>query len=170
MTDPELYRTAIHEAGHAVAFIRLFPDRDGSHVTIDPHDGSLGAFYAEDVAFTEMSVSEADAERQFLNHAVYCCAGYAAVLAAGEPDELALRGCGQDFEQAGRFLDEGKRIAVALMAQPKNVTTVKFLADELMRWKTIPWEHAEVAVGVGDGECTMEEYRQYLSMLELFSV
>jgi hypothetical protein len=50
------------------------------------------------------------------------------------------------------------------MAQPGNIAAMKFLADELIRQKTLPWEQVEVAVQAGDGECTVEEYRQYLAL------
>ncbi len=66
MTD-ELYRTAIHEAGHAVAFIRLFPNQYGHTVTIEPDGGSLGTFSAEDVSFVEACATQAEAQKQFLN-------------------------------------------------------------------------------------------------------
>ncbi len=166
MTDPELYRTAIHEAGHAVAFVRLFPGRYGDTVTIEPEAGNLGAFTAEDVSFVEASATEDDARQQFLNHAVYCCAGYAAVLATGEPEHVAVRGCELDFEQAEPFLEEGKRIATALMSQPGNVKAVKMLADELLQRRTMIWDLTAVLIDVADGEATPEDYQGFLAFMQ----
>lgn len=165
MTDPELLRTAIHEAGHAVAFVRLFPDRYGIDLTIELDGESLGSMDSENIADASPEMSDIEAKQHLLNYAVFRCAGFAAVLATGEPEEIAQLGCGDDFEQAGGFLDEGKRIAVALMAQPSNIKAVKHLAEELMRRRTMIWDLVTLSIDFADGEATSEEYQGFLALM-----
>ncbi len=167
----DLHHTAIHEAGHAVASIRLFPNGHGDTLTIqlDPDAGTTGHFRAEDVSFAEISVPEEEAETRFLNHAVYCCAGYGAVLAATQDIRSAETGCEPDFEESGRFLDEGKAKAAELMSRPENVQAVKYLADELLSFGALDWEQVVVAVSVPDGEATEQEYRDFLSIRKIMA-
>jgi ATP-dependent Zn protease len=86
--------TAIHEAGHAVAFSRLFPARNLGNVSIIPdHDeGFAGACSSEGLWGDED-------EEHLADHDTYVCAGYAAVLTAGYSEEEAAAGCENDFEE-----------------------------------------------------------------------
>ena len=46
MEEQEL-KTAIHEAGHEIAFHRLFPKHDSIGLTVEPDDDSSGAHFSE---------------------------------------------------------------------------------------------------------------------------
>lgn len=167
--DSELRKTALHEAGHCVAFIRLFPNRYGVSVTIVPNEGLdlLGLFLAESVDFPigdsepEMTAFHAELELQ----ALCCCAGYAAMIAAGFSQQEAEEGCEIDFYNAKKFSrrpETSKKNAVDLMRQEKNIRAVGRIADELLIRKTIDYDVTEVLVDLIDGETTEEEYRLFV--------
>ena len=84
--------TAIHEAGHAVAWNRLFSDRYMGSVSIIPNheDGLAGMCEGEGLWGNED-------DRHLADHDTYGCAGYAAVLAAGYSEDEAAAGCESDF-------------------------------------------------------------------------
>jgi len=158
MTD--LKQTAIHETGHAVAFYRLFGDaaRYGHTLTIEPHEDLLGSHGAEDLVFHGVGELTAEQRLAFENEAIYSCAGYAAVLAAGYSDEAALAGCESDFDKAERAcdapLDASKEKAVKLMTLPENTSAVARVAGELLSQSTLEWDEVEILIAVADGEAT----------------
>ena len=149
--------TAIHEAGHAVAFSRLFPTRDLGKVSIIPdHDeGFAGACSSE-------GLWGAEDEEHLANHDTYGCAGYAAVLVAGYSEEEAAAGCESDFEEVFGDLDAAKARAIDLMRQPSNLKAVKRLADELVLRKELHPDHVDYLIGLADGELPENEYLQLL--------
>lgn len=149
--------TAIHEAGHAVAFSRLFPSRQLSKVSIIPdHDeGFAGACSSEGLWGNE------DVEH-LANHDVYGCSGYAAVFAAGNSEEEAAAGCESDFEEVFGDLNAAKARALDLMRQPSNLKAVKRVADELVLRKALHPDHVDLLIGVADGELPEREYLQLL--------
>ena len=164
MADEKL-KTATHEAGHAVAFARLFPDLVCGGVSIEPdhEEMTLGRHFGEEMAmFADTPDEQADAH--FQNWAVYCCAGYAAVLVTGYTETQAAGGCESDFEGAGRFLEIGKQKAVELVQRPENIRAVKHVAEELLRRKRIDADHLPMLIGFADGEMTAEEYQAYLAL------
>jgi len=158
MTD--LKQTAIHETGHAVAFYRLFGDaaRYGHTLTIEPHEDLLGSHRAEDLVFHGVGELTAEQRLAFENEAIYSCAGYAAVLAAGYSDEAALAECESDFDKAERACDVplnvSKEKAVKLMALPENTSAVARVAGELLSQSTLEWDEVEILIAVADGEAT----------------
>ena len=166
----ELKQTVIHEAGHAVAFYRLFGDdgRYGGRLTIEPHEESLGSHSAEELLFPWNEEVTAAEQQAFENEAIYACAGYAAVLAAGYSDEEAQAGCEPDFEAAQRVchvpLDAIKDKAVALMTLPKNAAAVARVAGELLSRGALEWDEVEILIDVTDGEATEQDYKRYLAM------
>ena len=108
-------------------------------------------------------------ERQaFENEAIYACAGYAAMLAAGYAEEEALAGCEADFEKAERVcnvrLYVSKEKAMALMMQPQNIAAVARVAGELLSRSTLEWDEVEILIDVADGEATEQDYQRYLVM------
>ncbi len=168
MTD--LKQTAIHEAGHAIAFYRLFGDaaRYGHTLTIEPHEDLLGSHQAEEMVFHGVGELTAEQRLAFENEAIYSCAGYAAVLAAGYSDEAALAGCESDFDKAERAcdvpLDMSKEKAVELMTLPVNTAAVAQVAGELLNQSTLEWDEVEILINVADGEATEQDYQRYLVM------
>ena len=169
MTNPDLHHTAIHEAGHAVAFLLLFPNCYGDQVTIVPdNNGNLGLFSAEDVSVVEIDTPEEEAIDMFQRHAAYCCAGYAALIVRGKPEDIAVLGCEIDFEQAGTYLDEGKARAIELLSSPVNIKAVEHIANELLRVKTLGWEHIQMHYSLAIGEMTEAEFDQWVQLTRAF--
>jgi len=165
----EQNKTAIHEAGHAVACYRLFgDDRYGGRLTIVPRGDLLGSHRAEELVFDGTEEVTAEERQAFENEAIYSCAGYAAMLAAGYAEEEALAGCEADFEKAERVcnvrLYVSKEKAMALMMQPQNIAAVARVAGELLSSSTLESEEIEILIDVADGEATEQDYQQYLVM------
>ena len=72
--------TAYHEAGHAVAFHRLFPrGRIGGSLSVEPDQqkGTAGRHSAEEMIFS-LDEDEGVIEDHCRREAAYACAGYAA--------------------------------------------------------------------------------------------
>ena len=168
MTAPK--ETAIHEAGHAVAFYRLFGDaaRYGHTLTIEPHEDLLGSHRAEELVFHGVGELTAEQRLAFENEAIYSCAGYAAVLAAGYSDEAALAGCGSDFDKAERACDiplnVSKEKAVELMTLPENTAAVARVAGELLSQSTLESDEVEILIAVADGKATEQDYQRYQAL------
>lgn len=166
----DIQQTAIHEAGHAVAYARLFPDEPLRGLTIVPDLDENAAGYAEvpaDLAFVGSDMEDTEVEAYFLRVATFCCAGYAATLAFGGDTAEAERGCESDFEDAGHRLEPAKARAIELMAEPANKTAVGLIAEELLKRKTLDPSLVSILVDVADGETDMEGYRQYLALAGL---
>lgn len=159
---------AMHEAGHAVACHRLFPDRLSWILTIEPNEYSFGRIESEYWEFSIDGDLEV-AEQYFLDDAVFACAGYGAMKAAGYTDERAQWGCEPDFERAGHRLERAKTKAVALMALPDNIRAVDRLAKELMRHRTLDGDHMGIVIDVSDGGTTEAELAEYLQIREIFN-
>jgi ATP-dependent Zn protease len=157
---------AIHEAGHAVAHCRL--DLDVGFCTINPTEEKLGSLSGEGAGH----VSDSDGAK---NMVLAYCAGYAAMIADGKPEDEACRGCGDDFENAEQIisfwtlpgnLDVWKKRAVELMSKPENVRAVEVIAAKLLEFETIDGDHLMVLVEVADGVSTKEDYERYLVVRE----
>ena len=167
----EQNKTAIHEAGHAVAFYRLFGDaaRYGHTLTIEPHEDLLGSHRAEELVFHGVGELTAEQRLTFENEAIYSCAGYAAVLAAGYSDEAALAGCGSDFDKAERAcdvpLDISKEKAVELMTLPENTAAVARVAAELLSQSTLEWDEVAILIEVADGTATEQDYQRCRALI-----
>ena len=165
-----LKSTATHEAGHAVAFYRLFGDdaRYGGPLTIEPHEDLLGSHGAEELLFPWTEEVTAEVQEAFEKEAIYACAGYAATLAAGYADEKALAGCESDFEAAQSAcpvpLKVIRKKAVALMALSENTAAVARVAAELLSRSTLAWDEVEILIDIADGEATEHDYQRYLAM------
>jgi hypothetical protein len=145
---------------------RLWPDgRFSDRVTIVESAENLGSHSAEELIFpvTDDPKECANQNAEFDREAVYCCGGYAALLAAGYSDEDARIGCWNDFDKAEALtripLATIQRQAVALMRQPENIAAVTRIADELMRRKTISGEHVETLIELSDGTISDDDYQ-----------
>ena len=163
----DAHQIAIHEAGHAVAYARLFPGRPILTATIIPDYDDAAAGYVQhldDHSFVAASASDDEADDHFERAATFYLAGYAALLAAGESEKVALVGCESDFEQAGDRVDTAKVAALALMAEPANRQAVALVASKLLEWKTLDSDHIAVLIDLADGECTQAEYVEFLAL------
>lgn len=150
--------TAIHEAGHTVAWSRLFPSRYMIGVSIIPdyEDGAAGLCEGEGLW--------GDEDDEYLAaHDAWYCAGYAAVLAAGYSEDEAVAGCGSDFDGVHGDLATAKTKALDLMQQQENVAAVRRIAEELMQRRALDPDHVTLLLNLSDGEVTESEYRQFLS-------
>lgn len=153
--------TAIHEAGHAVACLRLFEWRLSEYITIEADNESAGHHITEALDENE--------PREILDHdALYACAGYAALVAAGYPEHLAEQGCGSDFSRAeqasSQQLEVVKQQAVVMMQRSENIHAVAIIAEKLEEQRWLDGDHLRVMLDFADGEITETEYGQYLTL------
>ena len=156
-TKTQSSMTAYHEAGHAVAFYRLFDNRLAGNVSIKPDELNLGKHAAEGAE-----------EHELDNEAIYACAGYAALKAAGYSESEAILGCGSDFEIAEQVGDKPlhliKKNAVGLMSRRENIEAVDKVASELLEQQVLDPFDVETLIEIADGNATEEEYQTYLAL------
>jgi ATP-dependent Zn protease len=151
--------TARHEAGHAVAHIRLNIDQECA--TILPGIGTLGAVTAE---ADPWNAEQAKAQ------VIALCSGYAARVAAGNTKHRASAGCRSDFELAQNHikfwglnaLDVWKANAVDLMRNPENIRAVDLISQRLMELGTIDAQDMEILVDVADGGTSWAEFVEWV--------
>lgn len=154
--------TAYHEAGHAVAHVRL--GILAGNVTIVATPSTLGSATGEGA---DSVCSQDGAKDQILAF----CSGYASLVAAGYSDEEARMGCNDDFEQAADLisfwglgtLEDWLPQAVAFMRLEENIKAVGLVAEHLTRHETLEGEYIENLVMFADGECSDAEWEKYLS-------
>jgi len=159
---PKDKATAIHEAGHAVAHVRLGIQQ--LEVTIESRGEILGHSTAEGV---EHCWSKEQADSMALAY----CAGYAASVASGCAEGAAEAGCDDDFDRAEELIEfwclddlaTCKARAVELLRQPDNVAAVRLVADHLMRLRTLDVDYIDLLVDFADGNVTEAEFDQYLA-------
>jgi len=155
--------TAIHEAGHGVARLRLFPHEHFDHISIEQDDDSLGQIVlTSDTTVISKSATLEESEELFMADAIFACAGYAACVVAGISEDQAQMGCESDFERAGHRKDSACELALDLLGREENVRAVHLVADKLMELRVIDYDHISVLIELADGECSEEEYREYL--------
>jgi hypothetical protein len=164
---PGLPEVARHEAGHAVANLRLGIDQE--RVTIVPNGGVGGSCVS---AGSEAVWDERTARDMVLAY----CAGYAALIAAGYSDADARVGCDDDFDHADELISTWQLpgdtqawlvSAVELMRRPENVAAVTLVAEHLLRYKTLDVGYFEVLVDLADGNATEAQFAQYLQLRDL---
>lgn len=160
--------TAIHEAGHVVAHVRLDLGHDGGHIV--PEENILGAALGEGF---EHVWDKSGAEPVVLAF----CAGYAAMIAAGYGEDRARAGTGSDFDGVQKLIDfwelpgtleDWLAKSVALMRRPENVKAVALVAEHLMRHKRLTGDYCNVLVELADGEATEAEFSHYVLMSRPF--
>lgn len=158
----DLRATAIHEAGHAVAHVRLRLDHAGADII--PRGDQLGGAAGEGINQVWDKAGAGPV-------AIAMCAGYAARIAAGHSDAEALEGTGQDFEEAQYLIDfwcladdieAWKRRAVELMCEPSNKAAVALVAEHLLEHKRLDGDFVDVLVEVADGDATEADLARYL--------
>jgi ATP-dependent Zn protease len=172
----DLQATATHEAGHAVAAVRLEIEYGTATIVPDEKTGTLGAVSCDDRYYTHQeedglligTVSQELVEKQF----ILCFAGYAALIAAGHSEEEALSGTGQDISDAEQLLElvpsapleHWKEEAVALMKRPENINAVRRVANQLIKDCRLLADMIDVLVEVADGNCTEADYERFVSI------
>ena len=107
------------------------------------------------------------------------CAGYAALIATGYSDEVAILGCDDDMENAVELIQswslsgslaEWKSRSVTLMSSLENIRAIDFIAKALMHYETLDSGYLELLIERADGDIPEGEWhgvvsRQYPGML-----
>lgn len=165
--SPDEYNrtTAIHEAGHAVAFARLFPGMYADCVSMLQDENSKGHHSAPEMLISH-ETTDIEAEAHFSTMAKYNCSGWAAVMLAGYSNEIAELGCEDDFEKAGHRIGDSKEKALKILGGGTNMAAVMRIASELLERGTLSGEQVAILISVADGETSENEYSQYLQVTE----
>lgn len=164
-------QAAIHKAGHAVAFARLFADswRLRERLTIEPDRKPQNRRVAEELTQLGSGDSLGEMFRDIESDAIYACAGFAAVLVAGYSAPVAEGGCGSDFEAATHVsdlpLDEIKSQAIELLKRPENVAAVARLSRELLDRRTLDPTEVDMIIDVSDGLATEDDLARYRNLV-----
>ena len=156
-------RTAIHEAGHAVAHCRLKIEQ--ARVSIVPNDeeNQLGSVLSQGA---ESVWSREEAEPMVMAY----LAGYAALVAAGIAPDEAIVGAESDLESAESLIsfwgldgtiETWKASLVVMMSRPENYAAVKRVAQELIETPTSCGESVAIMVEIVDGECSEDDYLRW---------
>ncbi|NBA96297.1 hypothetical protein [Pseudomonas sp. R5(2019)] len=160
------YKTAIHEAGHCVAQARCALQGGWTSIIPDP-ENNLGGYCEGE--------SSVDSRHEALRVTMVCLAGYAAVVASGMGEAVALEGTGDDFENAAYLaldwnLGTRQRLksnAVEMMRQPENVRAVALVAEHLLIHRRLDADYTDVLISVSDGETTQGEWDEFLMLRKL---
>jgi hypothetical protein len=160
--ENKLRHTAIHEAGHALAHIRLRILQTTATIVRDKD--RLGAVHAEDSVWNAQEAAE-----QVLS----LCSGYGALRACGYDDRDARLGADEDFEEAERLiefwalesLEDWLKKAVEFHSTPKNRKAIGLLADGLLKYKTLSASFMDCLVDYSDGEMSESEWKQYREVI-----
>lgn len=155
--------TALHEAGHLVARLQHRQQLIGI-TTIEPNAnvGTAGSSSGEEAWGSRQAAEE---------EIIVSCAGYGALIAAGYGSDVAELGCGLDFEEAEHAiafwglgdLEQWKARTVEYMKRPEHLRAVQVISEKLIELRTLDGDHAAVLFDLANGECTAEEYAQYLA-------
>jgi len=167
--DIDTNMLAIHEAGHAVAFHRLYPGSYAQEVTIEPNeDMDLAGFLfpADDISVFQEGIADDVVDSLIKNRATVVCAGFAASVLFGWTEDDAASICYQDFDQAGELIDQAKAEALKLLQLGTNTKAVRLIADELLEKKTLDAEQVWVLMDVADGGTNLAQYKEFLEIRE----
>lgn len=154
-------RIAIHEAGHAVAHIRL--GQAFASVTIEP-DAAKGQWGSLTGEGRDHVYTREDAEAQVL----CSLGGHAALIAAGYDHESSVQGTDGDIDDAELILADwlpGDNIegwlqrTVAMMQEPANTKAVSRITKELLLRRTVPFDAVDCLVEVADGNLSEGDYQ-----------
>ncbi|MDY0746576.1 hypothetical protein SNE35_18830 [Paucibacter sp. R3-3] len=151
---------ALHEAGHAVAHVRLqIPQLRASIIEAGDTVGSV------------RSQCEVWSRDEAAAMAIAYCSGYAALVAAGLAETEASAGCDSDFRcvqdlvvawQLEGGLDQIKSAAVSMMIKPENSSAVSLVARELLANRTLDDDVIDLLVDVADGHCSRDAFDRFL--------
>jgi hypothetical protein len=159
----EVRRAAYHEAGHAVAHLRLRPSAYIGDITVvpDPEAGTLGTGKFEEIW--------AGNREAWIDEVIVLCAGYAAEMLTDALEGSARLGATDDFETAEAIikrhgldsLDRHIDAARELLLRPQNRRALDLFSRELQKHGTLLSDDVEVLLGVADDEITDHEYEAY---------
>ena len=157
--------TALHEAGHAVAHVRLDIQQTGVSIKPVPEQGRLGAVNAEGI---ENVWDSEGAQAQVLAY----CAGYAALIAVGLEEARAVEGADDDFDSAVELIESWgldgtieiwKQRAVSMMQEPRNLLAVRTVAERLERDGSLDDQWIDMLVDLADGEISSKEFERFVA-------
>lgn len=154
-------KTAIHEAGHIVAIIRL--GHVPGDVSIQP-DYDLGLNGRAE--FEGISDYDAQLAR---DEVIISCAGYAALKVKEYSENDCRLGAERDFEEAEELiagfeleaLDFWLEETVQMISSPENIAAIDRIAKYLLNNSFLRGEHAQVLVDVADGKASEDELAHY---------
>jgi hypothetical protein len=147
-----LRHIAIHIAGQAVARVRLGLAKDA--IRINTRDGALGT------AEGRSHVSVWDAGRAVPATIAYC-SGYAALIAAGYCEHVAVFVAWDDLEKAIGLaaswdlpgeIGAWKAQAVDLMCRRANVAAVALVAQHLLEHREMDADSVARLINIADGD------------------
>lgn len=168
--DEDLAATAVHEAGHLLASIRLKLYPGTTTIIPDEEEGAAGHSCHDIVEFPANASDEdiiASGVTQRLG--IHSMAGAAALRLMGLSEKDSLLGADSDVEAAKKLLGGlGAEFyldrALSLFHQANNPTALRLLAVQLLLHKTIGAGYAEQIVDVADGEATMAEIDEAIAI------
>ncbi|MBU2835959.1 hypothetical protein HF673_09320 [Acidithiobacillus thiooxidans] len=168
--DEDLAATAVHEAGHLLAAIRLKLYPGTTTIIPNEEEGTAGHSCHDIVEFPADATDEdiiASGMAQKLG--IHSMAGAAALQLMGISEKDSLLGADSDIEAAMRllgglgaefYLDK----ALSLFHQENNPAALRLLAVQLLLHKTIGAGYAEQIVDVADDEATMAEIDEAIAI------
>jgi len=155
--------TAIHEAGHTVAHLRLHEHFYIGKITIVPdenrHTEGLGEFEEPDFGSVD----------DWRDEVVILCAGFAAQIIFGDVEEQATAGASSDFEKAQEIvsawdlgpLTDHIETAKILLDEPRNRRAVERIANELTKVETLDSDDLQILSDIADGKATEASYARF---------
>ena len=177
MNTTDRKHNAYHEAGHAVAHIRLDIYQKKATIKLNPcisdsteAEGTNYVQNNEDANYWALCYCAGMEEAE--KRVICYCAGYAALIVLGYSDEDAMLGTDDDMENASKLiqfwtlpgaLDEWKQRSIELLSSPENILAVEAIGKALLRYETVEWEYMEQLIELTDGHITEAEWHQFLS-------
>lgn len=153
--------TAIHEAGHALAHIRLGICQGSA--TIVASGVQLGLVSAEDSNWNKEAAAE---------QVIALCAGYGALRVCGHDDQAARLGADCDFDKAKHLiefwglgdLEEWLQKTVEFLGTTENLKALEALSSALLEHQTLGASYMSLLVDYSDGEISEAEWRRYVDV------
>jgi ATP-dependent Zn protease len=159
--------TAIHEAGHAVAHIRLRIDQYLATIVPNPDKATDGAVTADGSHWNKDDGAD---------QVISLCAGFAACVCAGYGKRQANLGCHSDFHKAKGILKfwalgilkDWKAKAIEFMGSPENLRAVELIAEHLLQWERLDSEYMECLVDLADGKGTEADFQEFIAFRKYY--
>ena len=153
--------TALHEAAHAVAHLRLHQRLYLGKVTIVPDHETAGLGQFEELT--------SESEDDWGKEVVVLCAGYAAQLMVGDDPKRARLGASSDLEKAEQIilgwglpaLIHHINTATKLLEVAENRRAVDRIAAELLEHDTLDSDDVEILLMIADGEASEADYERF---------
>ena len=159
------HHTAIHEAGHVIVAEHLeFPVLGG--VSIIGNSFSAGRAGVHDLMDWNPEIAEQIAQVN--------CAGVAALRCLGVDELSSTYGAQQDFDETAALINDHAlpelevhiKNAEAILSIPNNALKLKILANHLLHFKKISWDHVILIPDIVSGELSEPEFWYALELIE----